>query len=183
MRKGMSTSGWEESVGVWLAIATGVVTGLGTSFAIWREWQAYRQNQVTRLGSAATVAVRRTEAAVVRPLLSERMSTIVARFVQEHQGLGHTHFRTLLFCDLYDSLRLSETEKELAKKTAVNHLVDLLRAMPSPPIRIKTDGQLKKHWHAITEQVETAYSLRPRPAAELLGQMAQFSGMVSNGIT
>ena len=169
-------SNWEQSIGVWLAIATGVVTGLGTMFAIWREWQKFRQNQVARLNSAAIVAVRRTEAAVVRPLLTLRMMDAVNRFVQELPQTEQNRFRSLLFCELYSLLRLSEEEKGLAKKTATNHLVDLLRSMPCPPIQLKTDTQLKRHWHAIKEEIETAYSARPRSGVELLRQMANFCG-------
>jgi hypothetical protein len=109
-------SNWEQSIGVWLAIATGVVTGLGTMFAIWREWQQFRQNQVARLNSAAIVAVRRTEAAVVRPLLTLRMMDAVNRFVQEHPQTEQNRFRFLLFCEWYSLLRLSEEKRGWLKK-------------------------------------------------------------------
>jgi hypothetical protein len=172
----MSGNDWQENVGVWLAIVTGIVTGMGTVFAMWREWQQFRQNQVVRLTNAAIVAVRRTEASIVRPLLMVRMTEAVNRFVHDHEGMDPNRFRSLLFSELYTVLRLSEDEKKLAKQTAENHLLALLRTMPSPPLRVKSDAQLKRNLHAVAEEVETAYSARPRPGVELLMQMAQFCG-------
>ena len=171
-------SSWEESIGVWLAICTGIVTGLGATFGFWREWENYRQNQVQRLSNAALVAVRRTEAGVVRPLLTARMTDIVNRFVVEHERTDTLRFKTLLFSELYASLRLSEAEKRLARTTATNHLIDLLRTMPSPPLCVKTDKQLNAKLHSVHEQVETAYSVRPRAGMELMNQLGQFLGVV-----
>ena len=151
------SSSWEGSIGIWLAIATGVITGLGTAFGVWREWQIYRQNQITRLNNAAIVAVRRSEATVVRPILINRMSDVISEFVQTHNNIDTSRFRVLLFKELYARVRMSEEEKHLAKSTAIHYLIDILQSMPSPPLRIKTERQLSRNSRAVHELVETAY--------------------------
>ena len=165
-----------SNIGYWLAIATGIVTGFGTVYGLWREWQMFRQNQVTRLVNAANIAVRRTEASVVRPILSERMADTIVSFVSSHPDCDPIRFRTLLFRDLYRSMKLNADEKEIAKRTACNHLISLLQGMPTPPLRVKKDSQIKKNLPVIEEQVETAYGLRLRPSLDLMQQLASFSG-------
>ena len=112
-------------------------------------------------------------------------------------------FRALLFRDLHLHMRLTDEEKVLAHNVATNNLVNLLRAMPSPPVRVHTDAQVTKHgtgpglraepgawstrppagtgipsvhrgWRQ--KQVENAYSLRLRPSVDLLQQLALFCG-------
>ena len=77
---------------VWFGIATGIVTILGTLYGIWREWQIRRQQQATRLATAAASAVRRAEATVVRPLLTDRKGDTISLFVQQHPSEDHTRF-------------------------------------------------------------------------------------------
>ena len=167
------------NIGVWLGVMTGIVTGLGSAFAIWREWQTYRQNQITRLSNAAMTAVRRTEANVVRPLLAERMSDTIEKFITIHKQEDTVRFRVLLFSDLYRNMRLTEDEKKVAKATAVNHLIEILRGMPSTPLKIVTEEQLNKQIRTIQEQIENAYSSRPRPTIDLLQHIGMFVGTVA----
>ena len=167
------------NIGVWLGVMTGMVTGLGAAFAMWREWQTYRQNQITRLSNAAITAVRRTEANVVRPLLAERMSETIEKFITLHKQEDSVRFRVLLFSELYRHMRLTEDEKQVARATAVNHLIEILRGMPSPPLRIVTEDQLNKQIRNIQEQIENAYSSRPRPTIDLLQHLGTFVGTVA----
>ena len=161
---------------VWFGIATGIVTILGTLYGIWREWQIRRQQQATRLATAAASAVRRAEATVVRPLLTDRMGDTISLFVQQHPSEDPTRFRTLLFRHLQQSMQLSEEEKLLAKQTAVNILITTLQGMPSAPVRVKSDDDINKNMKKINEAVETAYGLRPRPTVEMLNNLATFCG-------
>ena len=136
----------------------------------------HRQNQVTRLNTAAMVAVRRTEAQIVRPILSERMAVCIGSFTDNHPDLDPLRFRVLLFRELHQQMRLGEEEKSRARINAINHLVDILQVMPHPPVKVKTDKQVSKQQGCLHECIETAYSLRPRPSAELLEQLAVFCG-------
>ena len=167
------------NIGVWLGVMTGMVTGLGAAFAMWREWQTYRQNQITRLSNAAITAVRRTEANVVRPLLAERMSETIEKFITLHKQEDSVRFRVLLFSELYRHMRLTEDEKQVARATAINHLIEILRGMPSPPLRIVTEDQLNKQIRNIQEQIENAYSSRPRPTIDLLQHIGTFVGTIA----
>ena len=168
----------EDSVVIWFGIGTGIVTGVATLYGLWREWQQYRLNQVTRLATAAQTAVRRTESSIVRPLLSERMANTVSEFVQLHPSQDAIRFRMLLFRDLHRTMRLSEDEKQLAKSTATNHLISILQEMPSPPLHVHTETEIKKNIQKVQECIETAYGLRPRATLELMQQLALFSGAV-----
>ena len=163
-------------VAVWFGIATGIVTALATVYGVWREWQTRRQQQATRLATAAASAVRRTEATIVRPLLTERMGDTISVFVQQHPLEDPTRFRTLLFRHLQQSMQLSEEEKLLAKQTAVNILITTLQGMPSAPLRVKSDDDINKNLKKIQEAVETAYGIRPRPTVEMLNNLATFCG-------
>ena len=100
----------DDSIGYWIAIATSIVTCFAAIYGVWREWQSFRQNQIVRLCAAATVAVRRTDAALVRPALSTRMADTINGFMASgHAHEEPTRFRTLLFRDLIQSMRLTTT--------------------------------------------------------------------------
>lgn len=170
----MSTS---DEWAVWIAVAAGIVTGFATAYGMYREWQTYRQNQTQRLTNAAAVAVRRAEANVVRPLLRDRMAATVKRFVELTTTTDERSFRTLLFCELHTGMRLTEEEKRLAHVTATNHLIDILRSVPAPPLRVHNDRQVSKHNGLLQELVENAYSQRMRPSVDLLQQLALFTGI------
>jgi hypothetical protein len=165
---------WADTVGVWIAIATGIVSVMAAVYGLYREWQTYRQNQSQRLSSAAAVAVRRAEAAVVRPLLGARLVDGIGTFVARHPDLDPIRFRTLLYADLQRCVRLTDEEKHLARETAVNNLIGLLRAMPSPPLCLHTDGQVTRHRGRLSELVETAYSLRARPSGDMIHGLGSF---------
>lgn len=176
-----TTENWGTTLGVWVAVSTGIVTALGALYGVYREWQAYRQNQVQRLANAAMVAVRRAEANLVRPLLRERMTDTIQRFATRPaprgDGLNEVTFRVLLFCELHDGMRLTDAEKKQAHTVATNHLIAALRAMPSPPVHVYTDSQVTKHSGLLQELVENAYSTRIRPNTDLLQQLALFIGV------
>jgi hypothetical protein len=167
---------WTDTVGVWIAIATGIVTVMAAAYGMYREWQAYRQNQSQRLSSAAAVAVRRSEAAVVRPLLGARLVDGIASFVTQHPNLDPLRFRTLLYADLQRCVRLTEEEKHVARETAVNNLIGLLRVMPAPPLRVHTDDQVRRQRGRLGELVETAYSMRVRPSGDMIQGLGTFCG-------
>ena len=166
----------ENSVAVWFGIGTGIITAVATLYGIWREWQTRRQLQATRLATAASSAVRRTEATIVRPLLTERMGDTISVFVQQHPSEDPTGFRILLFRHLQLSMQLSEEERLLAKQAAVNILITTLQGMPSAPVRVTSDDDITKNLKTINEAVETAYGLRPRPTVEMLNNLATFCG-------
>jgi hypothetical protein len=112
------------------------------------------------------------------------MATCIAAFTSGQMcPVDPLRFRVLLFRELHQQRRLGEEEKVLARNTAMNHLVDHLRATPYPPIRLRTDKEVRKNWGKIQECIETAYSLRPRPSAELLLQLAVFTGSSGNTTT
>ena len=94
-------------------------------------------------------------------------------------------FRTLLFAHLHRRVRLTSDEKHIAKQTAINDLITLLRSIPNPPVHVKTDGQVRKQEGRLTEQIETAYTLRmrpsqaggqPAPSFDLMQSLATFIG-------
>jgi hypothetical protein len=171
----------DDSVAVWVAIGTGVVTGMGALYGLYREWQMFRQQQATRLTNAATTAVRRTESSIVRPLLSNRMADTIGVFVKRHGAEDALRFRTLLFRDLHRNMRLTEVEKTIAKTTATNQLISILQGMPSSPLHVQTERQISKNIAKVQEAIETAYGLRPRATVELLQQLAHFSGTGCTG--
>lgn len=176
--KGGMADSWGAAFGAWVAIAVGIVTAVGTLYGVYREWQAYRQNQAQRLSSAAAVAVRRAEANVVRPLLRDRMADTVKTFVTSETGRARdpVSYRALLFCALHTGMRLTDEEKQQAHITATNNLIAALRVMPSPPLRVASDAQVRKHNGLLQELVENAYSARLRPSIDLLQQLALFTG-------
>jgi hypothetical protein len=163
-------------VGIWIAVATGIVSVMAALYSLYREWQAWRQNQAQRLSAAAAVAVRRAEAGVVRPLLGARLVDGIAAFVARHPDLDALRFRTLLYADLQRCVRLTDDEKHVARETAVNNLIGLLRAMPSPPLRLHSDGQVARQRGRLSELVETAYSARARPSGDMIEGLGTFCG-------
>ena len=90
-----------DDIGIWVAVVTGIVTGLGAIYGLWREWQSYRQNQTQRLSNAATVAVRRAEASIMRPLLGERLIDTIKTFVTKYPSLNAIHFCALLLDSIF----------------------------------------------------------------------------------
>ena len=179
-----STDNWGATFGIWVAVSAGIVTAVATLYGIYREWQAYRQNQTVRLSNAAMVAVRRAEANVVRPLLRDRMAATVQRVLEttsrcvDETPSDSARFRARLFCELHSGMRLTEAEKRTAHTTATNNLIAALRVMPSPPLRVDTDEQVTKHDGLLQELAENAYSTRLRPSVDLLQQLSLFIGVV-----
>jgi hypothetical protein len=169
--------GMSDTVGIWIAIGAGVVATMGSCYGIYREWQQRRLNQITRLNDAATMAVRRTEAEFVRPILSERLSKTVQQFTTLYSPESdHLRFRALLFADLHGKVRLSVDEKAHAKLTATNHFIRILKSMPNPPIALHTARDEAQKNGTLIELIELAYGLRPRPSTELTQQLALFCG-------
>lgn len=167
----------EQSAGIWVAVITAMVTTLATLYALYREWQRRRQERVERLAKLAMLAVRRTESAYVRPLLCARIWTCLDRFVHE-RCVDPLRLRLRLFCEMQQTVGLTDDEKRIAQTTAINHLVALLRSTPSPPLHAHTDEDVALHEPHLREQVETAYSLRPRLAGVLVRQAGQFAGLL-----
>ena len=97
------------------------------------------------MATAAAVAVRQAEALEVRPRLTERLASVTSQFVGANAHENSLHFRTLLFCELVQRVRLSPDEKGIVKATAVNTLISQLRSMPSPPLRVYSDAQMTAH--------------------------------------
>ena len=165
----------EQTAGVWIAILVGAVTALGTLYGIYHTWQQWRQDRVHRLSQAALLAVRRTEATFVRPILRERLRTAVLDFLIQHPDHAvDLRMRMLLFCELQRSVGLTEEEKRTAHTTAVNHLVTILRTVPAPPLHVHSDANVRRHNGRLGEQIENAYSVRPRPSATLIEQLGRF---------
>lgn len=166
-----------DVIGVWIAIGAGMVTAMGSCYGIYREWQQRRLNQITRLNDAAGMAVRRTEAAFVRPILADRLSHTVQDFTMMHAlESDHLRFRALLFAELHGKVRLTVAEKAHAKLTATTTLVGLLKGMPNPPIVLHTEKDEAQQHGRLTELVEMAYGLRTRPSTDLTLQLALFCG-------
>lgn len=170
----------EQSAGLWIAVLSAAVTILATVYAMHRTWQQRRQDRVQRLAQAATLAVRRTESAYVRPILCEKLRHCLVDFVHS-RGFTSVHAewdsgtRFLLYCQLQETVRLTDEEKHIAQTLAVNQLVALLRSLPSPPLRVHTDRQVTRNEGRLREQIELAYSLRPRLSGAMIEQVGEFA--------
>ena len=178
--KGKECGDMSDDVGYWIAVITGIVTCFVTLYGMWREWQAFRQNQTNRLSTAATVAVRRTDAAYVRPLLTGRMSDTINAFLPSHPGEDALRFRTLLFRNLVLSMQLTSRSgvvpPPVARRTknasqserpptisfiCCNPFACIPKgngpSIPSPPIRVRSDAEIHRNMQKLEEQIETAY--------------------------
>lgn len=105
------------------------------AYTTFRAVETRRVERQARLAQAAVVAVRRTEAGFVRPLLRDRMAEAVASYLARRAGEPPLHLRLQLFSELQRAVALTDEEKRVAHTVAVNHLVTLLRSMPSAPLR------------------------------------------------
>ena len=164
-----------DAVGVWIAIVAVGITSMGTAYGVYREWQQRRMNQVTRLNEVANIAVRRTEASVVKPILLGRLLLTLEQFTSAHsQETDHLQFRAQLFGELHRAVRLTADEKMHARLNAKNHLVGLLKTMPNPPLVVHSEKQELQHEGRMMELIETAYGLRVRPSTDLMQQLSMF---------
>lgn len=168
---------------VWLPLFAGVLTIVVTLYGLHRTSQDRRREQRARLADAARVAVRLAEAAYVRPLLRTRLVESVCVFLGERPRAGGTFHhsataRLLLFCRLQGEVRLMPDEKRTARTHAYNELVELLRGMPHPPVRVKGDRALAVAEPRLFRAIEVAYNLTPRPAAALIAELGGFAGRV-----
>jgi hypothetical protein len=174
----------EDTIGItiWLAIMTGCITFLGTSYGLYLTVSQHRIETAVRLHEAAAIAVRRAEAAVVRPLLRDRMLTMIEETTggatsggQGGGGGSVVRARMLLFAALQRRLVLSASEKQDAHQYAVGDLVTQLRRNPNPPLRVKTSADLDRHAVRLSELVENAFNLRPRLSTEMIRALGDFS--------
>ena len=51
---------------------------------------------------------------------------------------------------------------------------ELLRLLPSPPLHLPDDEAVERHSGRLHELLEVAYSLRTRPAADIIQTVGQF---------
>ena len=176
---------------VWLPLATGVVAVAGALAGAHRAWIDQRRAQGARLADAARAAERLAEAAYVRPLLRRRLEASVEAFLADGRRADHaTTARLRLFCRLTADVRLDPAEKRTARVHAYNELVELLRAMPHPPVRVRgggtagadpadadaDDAALARAAPRLVRALEVAYNLAPRPAGTLIAELGAFAG-------
>lgn len=170
---------------VWLPIVVGLTTVVLAVYGALRTWDDRRRERRARLADTARIAVRVTEAAYVRPLLRRRLEDSVRRYLgaDRPRGGGQHPYATrlLLFCQLQDDVGLTGPEKLEARTRAFNQLVDLLRAMPRPPVRLHSDEALCAARPCLEGALEVAYNLCPRPANALIADLGAFAGRVAAG--
>lgn len=172
-----------DTVGPWIAVAAGVCGVVTAVYGLYRSWQTRRQERLARLLEAAAVAVRKTEAAYVRPRLRAKMEAVLLRYAAPGATAdpAHTRGRMVLFCDLQREVCLDGGEKAAAHHHAVTNLVDALRTMPSPPLGVRGDREAARHAGRLGELVEGAYHLRTRPSAGLIREFADFCPLPRTG--
>ena len=120
-----------SSVGAMLVAASGVVSSAIAIYGVYQAWETRRLERITRLSNAATMAVRRREAAMVRPLLEQKMETVVRRWIQAHgsvprAGLSYEHME--LYMNLCREVRMNASEKAAALDAAIESLPPKFRA-------------------------------------------------------
>lgn len=174
----------QTDITAWLAVLTGVLTITGTLYGYLSNLKHRRIDRSRRLNEAAAVAVRRTEGSLIRPMLRTRLhETVVehASAMTRMRGPGIGDFpddpllvRMQLFVSLQRRMALTETEKNEAHRTAVSNLVAHLRLSPHSPISIKTTKDLERNSVRLSELIENAYNLRPRPGGEMIRSLAEF---------
>jgi hypothetical protein len=170
-----------SSIAVWLAVLSGVVTILGTLYGLFLAVTQRRMDMNARLNDAALIAVRRSEAAVVRPLLRERLLAVVdatettTNNTSMSSGIDSWQRRARTFAALQRSMSLTEVEKHMAHEYALNNLVSYLRRTPNPPLRVQTQSELNRHAVRLSELIENAYNLRPRLGTELIHALGEFA--------
>lgn len=165
------------SLVVWLAILSGILTILGTTYGLFLAVTQRRMDTNNRLNEAALISVRRAEAAIVRPILRERLLSVIEADSDDLSPvmLDAWQRRARTFAALQRSMSLSDTEKHTAHRYAINNLVSHLRRTPNPPLRVQTQGELNRHAVRLSELVENAYNLRPRLGAELIRSLGEFA--------
>lgn len=173
------------AVTTWLAVLTGGLTIAGSVYGFVVNMTQRRMDASRRLNDAAAVAVRRTEGAVVRPLLRDRLQDAIvdhAAAAMATRGMdGGPHAdedrfvaRMKLFVELQRRMSLTEAEKNEAHRAAVSNLVTQLRLSPHPPIPVKTERDLEQHAVRLSELIESAYNQRPRPGGDMIRSLAEF---------
>lgn len=158
-------------IGAWVAIITGAVGIVVAVYGAYQAWQGRRLERAARLNDAASVAVRKVEAVYARPIMQGRLDAVVRRWSHANETDAD---RMLLFCDLQREVRLDSVEKAEAQRRSVENLVDALRVMPSPPLRVRTAADVQRHEGRLCEVIEGAYQLRPRLSASVIREFAQF---------
>lgn len=167
-------------VTIWLSVLTGAATVVGTLYGVFMSQKQRHRDGEQRMRVLADIAVRRTEAAFVRPIIRQRMLTVLtqeednANSNHSSDGGGALHRRVRLFVALEKGIRLTEPEKASAHRSAINHLVVLLRAAPNPPLNINGESQMRRHAVYLSGLIEAAYGLRPRLAAEAIRSVGEF---------
>ena len=170
----MSGGGWESSATVCMAVLTGTLTLVVSAYGLWRTVRDRRVRRLERLLQAANVAVRQTDASVVRPLLRERLMEAVDHAAAHYGHLDPLHYRLHLLVTMQRTIGLTPDQKRTALDHAVERLVALVRLLPNPPLRLPDDAAVARHRGRLEELVEVAYNLRPRPAGDIVATVGQF---------
>lgn len=164
-----------DSIGAWIAISSSILAGALALYGVWQAWQQNRLSQSKRLSTAATVAVRRTEAVYVRPTLLLKFTNTLERWM----GRGSASpslteiERMHLYCELCREVKLTGEEKQQANTMAITTLREALATMVSTPMVI-SDPIRPREQHRLAELVEEAYQLRPRVSASVVHEFNQF---------
>ena len=171
----------EQSTTIWLPLISGFITLLLTLYGTYRSWLQRRAERQALVGNLARVAVRLTVSSYVRPLLKQRIDEVITEVsraaphccgaVAEEALL----WRMRLFCRLQARVGLSLEEKQHARTTAFNFLVEDIRGQSSPPMTLRTDAELNKAKPTLYREIEIAYNLQPRPANGMIMDLAAFA--------
>ena len=166
---------WVEALTIGLPVLTGVI---GIAVSVYGLVRARRDALVSRwarLLDVAGVAIRQSEAQVVRPILRHRMiEALHLSLARRHEYPDALHYRIHLLAALEGHIGLQREEKERAFDTALQFLVALLRTMPKPPLEVPTDADVDVHRGELIHVIEVAYNLRPRATAERVRIIGEF---------
>ena len=173
--------GWQDVATLCVAVFLGALTTVTTVYALWRTVQDRRVARRQRILDAATVAVRWTEATMVRPLLTQRLvGAVNATRRDHHSGTRPPDpliFRLHLYGALLETVALTADEKQAAFRGAERHLRDLIRTMAHPPIRLASARAAV----ILRDAIEVACNLRPPLAVELIHGLGAFCRGVEGG--
>jgi hypothetical protein len=80
-------------------------------------------------------------------------------------------------------VHLAPEEKQFARVRAYHELVELIRGMPNPPVRVPradavadADGDGPAPLPRLLRAIEVAYNLCPRPSSVVIAELGAFAG-------
>lgn len=166
---------WVEALTIALPILTGLVGIVVSVYGMMRARREARVAGWSRLLDVAGVAIRQSEAQVVRPILRDRMVEAMHLSLARRRDFPDPlHYRIHLLATLEGHIGLSREEKERAFTTALQYLVALLRTMPKPPLDVTTDADVAQHRGELVHVIEVAYNSRPRATGERIRVIGEF---------